>query len=87
MTRFRLGMPWLVVSALVLTGLVTVLAGGVRPGGVIMALGLFAGAAMRAMLPERYVLDIRVRSRGVDVLGYVLLAVIALVAFNAVKLG
>ena len=87
MTRFRLGIPWLVVVGLVVAGLITVMAGQVRPGGVVMSLGLFAGAVMRAVLPERYVLDIKVRSRSVDIAGYSLLAVITLVAFGVVKLG
>ncbi|QEH93824.1 DUF3017 domain-containing protein [Dermacoccus abyssi] len=87
MTRFRLGIPWLGVVALVIAGLVTVMAGQVRVGGGVMALGLFAGAMMRAVLPERYVLDIKVRSRTVDIAGYALLAVVTLVAFGVVKLG
>lgn len=87
MTRFRLGIPWFVVVAFVLAGLATILFGSVRPGGVLMSLGLFAGAAMRAVLPERYVLDLKVRSRTVDIAGYALLGVIALVAFGVVKLG
>lgn len=87
MTRFRLGAAWFVVVAFVVAGLLMVLFGSVRPGGVLMALGLFAGAAMRAVLPERYVLDIKVRSRGVDMVGYLALAIVVLVAFNIVKLG
>lgn len=87
MTRFRLGVAWFVVVAFVVAGLLTVLCGSVRPGGVLMTLGLFAGAVMRALLPERYVLDIKVRSRGVDVVGYLVLGVAVLAVFNIVKLG
>lgn len=87
MTRSHLGVPWMTVAGLVLAGFLVAMLGGVRLGGSLMALGLLAGAAMRAVLPERYVLDIKVRSRPVDIAGYTVLAVVAFLAFTTVKLG
>lgn len=87
MTQFRLGPPWFAVVGLMLLGLIVVLAGSVRTGGVIIALGLAVGGGLRAALPTRYVPDLAVRSRTADVAGYLLLAVVTFVAFTGVKLA
>lgn len=86
MIRFNLGVPWAVVMGFVLAGAIIVVAGATKFGGVIMAMGPLAGCAMRAVLPERYVLDIKVRSRPVDIVLYGLAGVTVLTAFLLVRL-
>lgn len=87
MTQFRLGPPWFAVVGCMLLGLVIVLGGSVRTGGVIIALGLALGGGLRAVLPKRYVPDLAVRSRTFDVAAYLLLALTAFVAFTGVRLS
>lgn len=87
MSHFKLGVPWLVVVLPVALGLAVVFGGHVRVGGILMAVGPLLGAIMRAVLPERVVPDLKVRSRGTDVALYALGAIVTFVAFTGVKLG
>lgn len=86
MTRFRLGVPWFALAGSMALGLLVVLCGSVRTGGVIIALALVGGAAARAVLPGRYVQDISVRSRTFDVAGYLALGILTFGVFTGVRL-
>lgn len=87
MRQFRLGIPWLSVAGLLLLGFVVALTVSVRWGGVIMAIALFTGAAWRAFVPERFVLDLKVRSRVVDIAMYSIFGFLVLLVFGAAQLS
>jgi hypothetical protein len=67
MTSGRFGALWLVAAAMV-TGLVVIGFGHVRPGGLVIAGTLVAAAVLRLTLPRRPAGALVVRSRLADVL-------------------
>lgn len=80
MKQFRLGAPWLTIASFQLGGLVVVVLGSWRWGGVLMGFGLAVGAAMRAFFPVEYVQDIAIRSRATDIALYLMAGVSVLTA-------
>lgn len=86
MRPFRLGMPWMLVAGFLGLGMLVTVIGHVRVGGWFMGFGLFVGAMMRALLPEQYVQDIKVRSRTTDMVGYTALGLVLIVVVMTLKL-
>lgn len=59
---------WPLLGVGVLGAVAAMLAGSYRLAGYVLAAGLLGGALLRAALPTRWVGDLAVRSRFVDVL-------------------
>lgn len=85
MTTARFGALWLVALGL-FGGLVVIGAGSVRWGGFVISGALFAGAALRLVLPARRAGGLVVRSRPTDVLTLLGMAVALFVIVLAVDL-
>jgi hypothetical protein len=84
--RARFGALWLVAAALV-CGLVVIWLGQVRAGGLIVAGAMLAGALFRLVLPPARAGGLVVRSRTVDVLFLLGMAVVLFGIVIALDLG
>ncbi len=85
MRRPPLGPAWWVLVGAAVISLVVLIV-DVRTGGFLLAATTTLGALMRLVLPERYAGAIAVRSRGTDVLLYLLATIALVVVFALVKL-
>jgi len=68
--RPRLG-PWWILSGGLLVGLVIVLSGHVRLGGIALAASLVGAGVLRLVLPQARLGGLAVRSRSADVVALV----------------
>lgn len=82
----KLGASWWVVVGITLCGLALCTLHDIRLGGYVMAGALVVAAGARAMLPDSSVAALAVRSRGIDVVLLLALAVAVATLFAQVKL-
>ncbi|AKU16090.1 DUF3017 domain-containing protein [Luteipulveratus mongoliensis] len=82
----RLGPVWWALAAGCALAAVVMVAGSIRQGGYLLSGVLVVIAVARLGLPARVCDGIAVRSRGLDAVMYVALAVAVAVIFHEVKL-
>jgi Protein of unknown function (DUF3017) len=85
MTSARIGALWLIVAALIL-GLAVIGFGQVRLGGLVIAGAMFVAALVRLMVPPARAGGLVVRSRPVDVIFLLGMAVALFVIVIALDL-
>jgi Protein of unknown function (DUF3017) len=85
MTSARMGALWL-IAAVLISGLAVIGFGQVRWGGLIVAAAMFAAALLRLMLPPARAGGLVVRSRPVDVMFLLGMAVALFVIVIALDL-
>jgi hypothetical protein len=84
--EFRLGPLWWFVIVGSALGLVVLASGAVRGGGFLIAAVLAVAGLGRLVLPERLIGAFVIRSRGVDGVAFLVLAIAVGVIFSIVKL-
>lgn len=87
MKRARLGPLWWVLFVGVLAGLTVAVTTSLRTGGYVMAATCALVGVVRAAIPERAAEGASVRSRGVDLMIYLGMALALVIIFGTVKLS